>query len=240
MIDWLDDTLPPFFPDTHQALDDPNGLLAAGGQVSPRWLDEAYRHGIFPWNDPDEVRLWWTPAPRAIITADSFRVPRTVRKLIRRSQEAGHTISFNQAFAAVIEGCSAPRDYQQGTWIDEDILENYQRMQHAGRALSIEHWDARGELIGGCYGLLKGRVFFGESMFSRQPNASKVAFGQAAPLLFAAGIRLIDCQMHTQHLAQFGAHEVSRQSFESQLKQHSQQAFSLRLPALLLSHKRQS
>lgn len=194
MIDWLDDKHPPAFPPSTKALDEPNGLLAAGGRLSPGWLDEAYRHGIFPWNDPDEVRLWWSPAPRAVIIPSSFRTPRTVRKLLKRNRH--HTTTFNLAFEQVIEACSEPRSYQEGTWIDEEILYYYQQMFISGRALSIERWNENGQLIGGCYGLIKGAVFYGESMFSKAPNASKLAFAQAAPILFNAGIQLIDCQMH--------------------------------------------
>lgn len=231
MIDWLDDTQPPKFPKTSQALDDPNGLLAAGGGLSPLWLDEAYRNGVFPWNDPDEVRLWWSPAPRAVITRDSFRISRTVRKLIKRLNK--QTITINQAFDQVIDSCAEPRDYQQGTWIDEDILHHYKQLRLNGRALSIEHWSCDGELIGGCYGVVKGAVFFGESMFSREPNASKIAFAVAAPALFKAGIQLIDCQMHTDHLAQFGAQEIDRHHFETLLQQHTQLATSLKLPTVI-------
>lgn len=232
MIDWLDAAQPPFFPASHQALDDPNGLLAAGGRTSPLWLDQAYRQGIFPWNDPDEVRLWWTPAPRAVITAESFRVPRTVKKLINRAKN--YTITLNQAFERVIQACAAPRAEESGTWIDDDIITSYQRMLRSGRALSIELWNPDGDLVGGCYGLLKGQVFFGESMFSRESNASKIAFGVTAPLLFEHGIQMIDCQMHTEHLAQFGAREISRAQFEAQLRQAIQERTQLKLPSALL------
>lgn len=231
MIDWLDDTQPPKFPNSRQALDDPNGLLAAGGCLTPRWLDEAYRQGIFPWNDPDEVRLWWSPAPRAVITRDSFRVSRTVRKLIKRMDKPSVTI--NQAFDQVIDSCAEPREYQQGTWIDEDILHHYKQLWLNGRALSIEHWNSDGNLIGGCYGVVKGAVFFGESMFSREANASKIAFAVAAPVLLKAGIQLIDCQMHTDHLAQFGATEIDRNHFEALLRHFTQQSTQLKLPAVI-------
>lgn len=222
MIDWLEETDLPHFPDTKQALDDPNGLLAAGGKLSPTWLDQAYRRGIFPWNDPAEVRLWWSPAPRAVITRESFRIPRTVRKLIKRLNSPGiqSTVTLNLAFDAVIDSCSEPRSYEDGTWIDDDILHAYKRMHRCGRALSIELWNEQGELAGGCYGLTKGNVFFGESMFSRQPNASKMAFALAAQKLFEAGMEIIDCQMYTDHLAQFGAREIERQEFETLLKLH--------------------
>ena len=232
MIDWLDDSQPPIFPATHKALAEPNGLLAAGGCVSPSWIDQAYRLGIFPWNEPEEVRLWWSPAPRAVITPFSFRIPRTVKKLIRRT--SNHMVTINQAFDIVIDACSEPRSYESGTWIDEDILFNYKRLFRAGRAISIEHWDSEGELIGGCYGLVKGQVFFGESMFSRQANASKIAFATAAPALFNAGISLIDCQMYTDHLAQFGAEELPRHEFEALLQRHSITQTRLQIPGVIL------
>lgn len=231
MIDWLDDTQPPKFPNTSHALDDPNGLLAAGGRLSPLWLDEAYRHGIFPWNDPEEVRLWWSPAPRAVITPEHFRISRTVRKLIKRLDK--HTITLNQAFDRVIDHCAKPRNDQQGTWIDEEILHHYKQLSLNGRALSIEHWNSNGDLIGGCYGIVKGAVFFGESMFSREANASKIAFAMAAPVLIKAGIQLIDCQMHTDHLAQFGAREIDRSHFETLLNRHAKQTTSIRLPSVI-------
>lgn len=228
MIDWLEETEHPHFPPTSKAMSDPNGLLAAGGYLSPIWLDQAYRKGIFPWNDPEEVRLWWSPAPRAIVTPETFRIPRTVRKLIKRLSPK-ETVTINLAFSAVIEACSEPRSYQDGTWIDDEILIAYKRMHKAGRALSVEIWNPQGELSGGCYGLLKGNVFFGESMFSRQANASKIAFALFAQKLFDAGVRLIDCQMYTDHLAQFGAREVDRAEFERELHATAIQSSSKRM-----------
>lgn len=211
MLEWLDPHSRPEFPPTAQALHDPNGLLAVGGSTSPRWLECAYRQGIFPWNDPQEMRLWWSPAPRAIITPETFRIPRTVSKLLRRSN---WLITANQAFEQVQAACAEPRDDQAGTWIDDELLHNYPRLHRCGRALSIEAWSLEGDLIGGFYGVLLGAALFGESMFSRQSNASKLAFASAAPMLFELGISVIDCQMHTQHLAQFGCQEVKRADFE--------------------------
>lgn len=229
MIDWLDETQPPCFPQTDRALADPCGLLAAGGQASPLWLDAAYRQGIFPWNDPDEVRLWWSPAPRAVITPDSFRIPRTVRKLIKRLSP-GCSITTNLAFEQVIHACSEPREYSEGTWIDDELMAACLRMHRAGRAISAELWSEEGQLIGGFYALIKGKVIFGESMFSRRSNASKITFAIVAQAMFDAGIQLIDCQMYTDHLAQFGAVEIERAAFESLLKQHISHSSNIRLP----------
>lgn len=215
MIDWLDNCYFPEFPPTHLAQKIPNGLLASGGHTTPLWLDQAYRHGIFPWNDPGAERLWWSPAPRAVILAQNFRIPRTVRKLLNKP----HNITANLAFEKVMRACATPRDQSGGTWISEDMIANYTRLHQAGRALSVEYWNPEGELVGGFYGLLIGHVLFGESMFSHVSNASKLAFACAAPKLFDLGLKLIDCQMHTQHLAQFGLQELERTEFENKLRQ---------------------
>ena len=209
MIDWLDEASFPQFPPTGRALKDPNGLLAAGGRTTPLWLDQAYRHGIFPWNDPEEVRMWWSPAPRAIITAESFRLPRSVRKAMRRQQ---YRVTTNLAFRQVMAACAGPRDHESGTWISDDMIEGYTRLHKSGRALSVEYWH-KDRLCGGFYGLLIGQALFGESMFSHIDNASKIAFGHAAPALFRSGVKLIDCQMKTSHLAQFGIFEADREDF---------------------------
>lgn len=229
MIDWLDPNLPPDFPPTELALAEPNGLLAAGGQLSPSWLISAYQQGVFPWSDPGDINLWWSPAPRTIITPDTFRIPRTVRKLMKR--QAG-TITHNTAFDAVITACSEPREQQQDTWISEEMIEAYGRLHRMGYAHSIEHWSESGELIGGYYGVLLGAVFFGESMFSRRSNASKIAFAASMPIWIEQGLKLIDCQMNTAHLAQFGSEDVDRISFEERLNDAIKESAS-DLPRLL-------
>lgn len=216
MIDWLDENGFPEFPPPRNALTDPNGLLAAGGGMSPLWLDCAYRAGIFPWHDPDEVRLWWSPAPRAVITPTSFRIPRSVRKVLKRPWN----LTTNLAFERVMTACSAPRSATNGVWINPQMIRAYTRLHHAGRALSAEVWDENGELCGGFYGLQIGAVFFGESMFSQRSGASQFAFARLAPLLFRQGIQLIDCQMKTDHLARFGIVELEREAFEQQLADH--------------------
>lgn len=230
MLHWMDDNRQPDFPSTQFATTSPNGLLAAGGIITPIWLDSAYRRGIFPWNDPGDVRLWWSPAPRAIITPESFRIPRTVRKAIRRQPLL---ITCNQAFTAVIQACAAPRPYAENTWIDEDIIQGYQRLHQCGRAISVELWGHDGALAAGFYGLIIGKALFGESMFSYIDNGSKMAFAIAASALFQHGYHLIDCQMHTAHLGQFGAHEVTRTEFEQRLAQASQQPSLAPLPSVL-------
>lgn len=219
MIDWLEDQLPPYFPPSSTALKEPNGLLAAGGDLSSNWLKLAYNKGIFPWYEEDDPILWWTPAPRAIITKQSYKKPRTVRKTLNRLERSRNQaiITRNQAFRNVVLNCAQPRKDQAGTWITTDIQRAYLEMHKLGYADSFELWDEFGNLIGGLYGLRFGSVFFGESMFSKSDNASKITFSYAADILFASGATLIDCQMQTEHLAQFGAHEVNRNEFEQLL-----------------------
>lgn len=230
MIDWLDEFRPPEFPDTSRALAEPQGLLAAGGDLTPAWLDCAYRKGIFPWNDPDEARLWWTPTPRAVITPDSFRIPKRLNREVRNSDLR---VTTNLAFRQVVEGCSMPRPDSEGTWIDSDIETQYPRLNKAGRALSVECWDQHGEIAGGFYGIIIGAAVFGESMFTRHSGASKVAFATAAPVLFELGVKLIDCQMKTSHLARFGMLEMNREEFESRLQSAVEQGPIPPLPGVL-------
>lgn len=229
MIDWLEQGYFPEFPSTQLAQNEPNGLLAAGGYTTPLWLDQAYRQGIFPWNDPSSERYWWSPAPRAVILAEHFRISRTVKKLLKKE----HIITANLAFEAVMRACAQPRNGFSATWISEEMIQHYTQLHHAGRALSVEYWSATGELIGGFYGVLIGQVFYGESMFSQQDNASKLAFATAAPKLFELGIQLIDCQMNTAHLAQFGLIELSRNDFEQRLKHAIHVSLAANLPSRL-------
>lgn len=229
MIDWLEGGYFPEFPSTKLAQKAPNGLLAAGGFSTPLWLDQAYRRGIFPWNAPDAERWWWSPAPRAIILAENFRLPRTVKKLLRKP----HVITANLAFESVMRACAAPRKDSEGTWISEEMIKHYTQLHQAGRALSVEYWSADGQLSGGFYGLVIGKAIFGESMFSKVDNASKLAFATAAPKLFALGAEFIDCQMHTAHLAQFGLLEVERDDFETRLKHAVKQTALSKLPSRL-------
>lgn len=231
MIEWLDENDNPEFPDTRRALRDPNGLLAAGGGMSPLWLHAAYRAGIFPWHSDDDPRLWWSPAPRAVILPDTFRIPRTIRKELSRTSFG---FTANLAFRDVMQACATTHEEQDGgTWIQNPMLDAYTRMHSAGYALSVECWSEHGTLCGGLYGLRIGRAFYGESMFSRRSNSAKLAFALAAPLLFERGVEIIDCQMHTEHLARFGLIELARASFEQHLHTAIRAPLTPPLPTVL-------
>ena len=213
MIPWLDPDAPPYFPDTATALEEPNGLLAAGGKLSIDWLLVAYRQGIFPWFSNQEPILWWTPAPRTVILPENFHTSKSLGKLWRQNR---YQITQNKAFKTVIRHCAGPRVNQPGTWIVENMINAYIAMQEAGFALSIECWDARERLVGGLYGVSLGKVFFGESMFSLEANTSKLCLKH----LTESGIyKLIDCQLPTEHLALLGATEIDRAEFENLLDQ---------------------
>jgi leucyl/phenylalanyl-tRNA--protein transferase len=230
MIDWLQEDLAPHFPDTNTAQFEPNGLLAAGGLLTPQWLVAAYRRGIFPWYDDESPILWWSPAPRMVLKAADFHLGRTVRKLIKRSD---FKISCDLAFSEVIYQCAQPRDEEDGTWITEEMEQAYIRLNDNGISHSVECWSNSGELIGGLYGLQINKVFFGESMFSRENNASKLVFAYFAQFLFASGITIIDCQMHSDHMAQFGACEIDRPEFESLLHHAVDQSLVINYPTFL-------
>ena len=212
MIPWLGLRDP--FPPIEQALAEPNGLLAAGGDLSPARLLDAYARGIFPWfNDEDPV-LWWSPDPRMVLLPRELHLSRSLRRTIR-SQE--FTVTFDRAFQGVMEGCAGPRDKQDGTWITADMMRAYTRMAELGHAHSVEAW-ADGQLAGGLYGVAVGRIFYGESMFTRRSNASKVAVSWLARQLERWQFELIDCQMSTEHLASLGAREVPRADFLRRLE----------------------
>ncbi len=231
MIDWLQEESSPYFPNTGHAQQEPNGLLAAGGQLSPFWLTEAYKRGIFPWYDDDSPILWWTPAPRMILKNGDLHISRSLRKAMKKTD---CKISCNLAFEEIIYQCAQPREADgQGTWITDDMREAYCRLHDNGIAQSVECWDQAGQLVGGLYGLLIGDVFFGESMFSHKDNASKLAFAYFARYLFDHGVRMIDCQMHSDHMAQFGANEVARDEFERYLGFKSKEQEKISLPLFL-------
>ena len=196
---------PDAFPDPERALDRPNGLLATGGDLDPRRLLCAYRRGIFPWFTDGQPILWWSPDPRAVLWPDTLRIGRTLRRTMRRE---AFTLSVDMAFDRVIRECAAPRPGQDGTWITREMEEAYARLHRAGHAHSVECWHGT-ELAGGLYGVAIGRVFFGESMFSRVTDASKIALAH----LCALGFGLIDCQLPNPHLARLGAVEVGRHRF---------------------------
>ena len=210
MIPWLDPSSTPCFPDTTEALEEPAGLLAAGGRLSIDWLLLAYRGGIFPWFSDGEPILWWSPAPRAVLYPENFHTSRSLARLARREQYA---VDENRNFEAVMEACSGDRPGQRGTWINPQMKRAYAAMHRAGHAHSVECRDGD-ELVGGLYGVAIGQVFFGESMFSHHDNASKLCLKH---LVECGRYQLIDCQLPTPHLESLGATEISRDRFMSEL-----------------------
>lgn len=210
------------FPPVKKALKEPDGLLAIGGCLSKNRLLNAYRHGIFPWYNPGEPILWWSPDPRLVLFPEKLLVSRSLRKSLRQQV---YSVTLDQAFDEVIEQCAQPRPGQSGTWITADIKEAYGEMFRLGFAHSAEAW-LDGKLVGGLYGLALGQVFFGESMFHTQTDASKIAFAVLVDKLKAWGYRLIDCQVHSQHLVSLGAEEISRDEFGQWLAQYCDQPVS--------------
>ncbi|MBL1276228.1 MAG: leucyl/phenylalanyl-tRNA--protein transferase [Ectothiorhodospiraceae bacterium] len=206
------------FPDVRLALKEPDGLLAIGGDLSPARLHAAYRLGIFPWYNDEQPILWWAPNPRSVLYPDKLNVSRSLRKTLRKKL---FTVSFDQAFGDVVEACSGPRtqDAVPGTWITDDMKQAYQLLHEQGLAHSVECW-FEGKLVGGLYGVAVGQVFFGESMFSRQSEASKVALVTLVEHLSRWGFNLIDCQVQSSHLDSLGAANISRETFTSLLDRY--------------------
>lgn len=196
-----------------QALGRPNGLLAAGGGLSVRRLVDAYSRGCFPWFSEGEPVLWWSPDPRMVLVPAELHVPRSLGRRLRRRDIS---VTADLAFGDVMAGCAEPRDDQGGTWITDEMLSAYLALHAAGHAHSIEAWQD-GLLVGGLYGVALGRAFFGESMFTRVPDASKIALVTLVAQLGRWEFGLIDCQMKTEHLARFGAREIPRAAFVQQL-----------------------
>ena len=218
-LTWIDDRTP--LPPTQQALgagSEAPGLLAAGGNVTPQRLEEAYRRGIFPWFSPGDPPLWWAPDPRMVLPVAEFKLSHSLRKTLRRFiRTPGCEVRIDSAFRQVMQACaSTPRDGQDGTWIVDDILDAYTAWHHLGRAHSVETW-IDGQLVGGLYGVGIGRMVFGESMFAHRTDASKIALCALVAFCRAHGITLIDCQQHTRHLASFGARQIPRTDFEAHL-----------------------
>ena len=207
MIPFLEPDEP--FPPVDRALRDPNGLLAAGGDLSPERLLDAYARGIFPWFGDDDPLLWWSPDPRMVLITDDLRISRSLRRVLRSGR---FQVTMDTAFAEVMAGCAEPRREQDGTWITRDMTEAYARLAALGFAHSVEAW-SDGTLAGGLYGVAIGRMFFGESMFSRVSDASKVALVHLVRQLQRWGLPMIDCQMSTPHLASLGARDVARADF---------------------------
>jgi leucyl/phenylalanyl-tRNA---protein transferase len=199
-----------------RALDEPDGLLAAGGDLSPRRLIAAYRRGVFPWYSAGQPILWWSPDPRAVLLPAEFRCSRSLRKTLRNR---GFEHEVDRAFEAVIAACAAPRDRHFGTWITPEMQAAYVELHRQGYAHSVETW-LDGRLVGGLYGLRLGGVFFGESMFSLERDASKAALAHLVARCQRAGIVLIDCQLASRHLASLGSRCIPRARFLGLLREH--------------------
>jgi leucyl/phenylalanyl-tRNA---protein transferase len=211
------------FPRVDQALGPStglDGLLAIGADLTPERLIDAYRHGIFPWYSEGQPILWWSPDPRMVLYLDRFKISRSLRKTIRaRRADPSWQFRFDGAFEAVIDACAAAaREGQNGTWITPEMRAAYKHLHALGHAHSFEAWHA-GRLVGGGYGLGIGRMFFGESMFARETDASKLALAALVNTLKSMDFRVIDCQQNTRHLASLGAHEIARSAFVSEVEQ---------------------
>ena len=207
MLTWLERGDP--FPPVEEALREPNGLLCAGADLSLKRLLTAYANGIFPWYSGGEPILWWSPDPRMVLFCDELKVSRSLAKNVRNK---GFETRIDSAFAKVIKACAEPRKGEPGTWISADMQAAYMALHHAGHAHSFETW-RDGRLVGGLYGVAIGRAFFGESMFSRETDASKVALVALVGELRARGCPMIDCQQRTPLLASLGGREIPRRQF---------------------------
>ena len=212
-----------WFPSPRLALQEPRGLLAVGGDLSPQRLLLAYRQGIFPWYSQGEPLLWWAPAPRMVLYPDAIKISRSLGKRLRRQDFA---LSWNRCFAQVIHACAASWAKQDGTWITPEMQEAYINLHQLGYAHSVEVWQDE-QLVGGLYGIALGGVFFGESMFSRVSDASKVALVTLAQHLEQVGFGLIDCQVYSPHLASMGAQEIEREVFLASLQMQVQRQLNL-------------
>ncbi|MGQ7275087.1 leucyl/phenylalanyl-tRNA--protein transferase [Marinobacter sp. V034] len=211
-LPWLDpDKL--WFPAPQDALTDPDGLLAIGGDLSPERLEAAYRRGIFPWFSEDQPILWWSPDPRCVLIPGEVHISRRLR---RRLNQSPYTITIDRDFNGVIRACGQTR--AEGTWITSDMESAYRRLHRRGIAHSFEAWNSAGELVAGLYGVSIGRCFFGESMFTLETDASKIVFVHVANQLASWGYTIMDCQVENNHLLSLGARCISRQQFLSILE----------------------
>jgi len=208
-VPFLDRLQPDVFPPVQSALEYPDGLLAAGGDLSPERLLAAYRRGIFPWYSGDQPILWWSPSSRTVYDTANMHVPRRLSRWLRHSD---WSIRADSAFADVMRACAEPRRHEGGTWITQEMLDAYVRLHAMGHAHSVEAWDGDC-LVGGIYGVSMGRMFFGESMFSRETNGSKVALLALCRLLANASFPLLDAQVASDHLFTLGAREMPRAAF---------------------------
>ena len=223
-LPWLDPQDP--FPPVTQTLREPNGLLAAGADLSPSRLLDAYQHGIFPWYSAGEPILWWSPAPRCVIYPETFHASRSLQKRVRNNM---FTVTSNRVFTDVMLACATVDDRAGGTWITQDMLDAYDKMHKLGWAHSIEVWQDE-QLVGGMYGLAIGKIFFGESMFSRATDASKMALLFLCRALVKLNFKLLDCQVENPHLLTLGAKNISRDTFQSALQKSA-------VPAVMLSQQ---
>ena len=216
-ITWLSpQDAPEWFPPLEQALEEPAGLLAAGGDLSSERLIAAYRRGIFPWYSPGQPVLWWSPDPRAVLFPEEFHASRSLRKTLR---SGAFTLTLDRDFAAVVDGCAAPRAASPGTWITREMRAAYLELHRLRAAHSIEVW-RDGALAGGLYGVRLGGVFFGESMFHRERDASKAALAHLVAVCRRNNLAVIDCQLPSRHLASLGSRTIPRSQFQALLHEH--------------------
>jgi leucyl/phenylalanyl-tRNA--protein transferase len=215
---WLGEHADPnWFPPLEQALREPPGLLAAGGDLSPARLLCAYERGVFPWYSAQQPILWWSPDPRMVLFPEEFKCTRSLQKTLRNGP---YTTDVDRAFTETIRGCAAPRRSGPDTWLNEEMIASYEQLHQLGFGHSVETYQ-NGRLVGGVYGLQLGQVFFGESMFSRERDASKVALSRLVQECRARDIKVIDCQVASSHLESLGAREVSRSQFVGLLKTYA-------------------
>jgi leucyl/phenylalanyl-tRNA--protein transferase len=215
-LPWLDTEFL-WFPPPEEALEEPDGLLALGGDLAPERLVHAYQNGIFPWFSDDQPILWWSPDPRCVLFPDEVHISRSLKRTLNKGY---FSITADQAFSEVIHFCATVRE--EGTWITNDMISAYTTLHQQGTAHSFEAWNPRGELVGGLYGIALGKCFFGESMFSLETDASKVLMVAIAYQLDAWGYQLMDCQVESGHLLRMGARCITRSDFLSILRKYVQ------------------
>jgi leucyl/phenylalanyl-tRNA---protein transferase len=213
VIPWLQKNSP--FPAVESALQSPNGLLAAGADLSPQRLLDAYSRGIFPWYSEGQEIMWWSPNPRMVLVPEEFKISRSLAKSLRNKS---YEVRFDSCFREVMLACSAPRDGHTGTWISPAMMNAYCALHELGYAHSVETW-VDNKLVGGLYGVAIGKMFYGESMFARQTDASKIALAHLVHHLAQENFGLIDCQMSTAHLTSLGAREILRSKFINLIKE---------------------
>lgn len=211
------------FPPVESALKEPDGLLASGGDLNPGRILQAYSQGIFPWYSPEDPILWWSPDPRCVLFTDELHISRSMRKWLNQHS---YQVTLDKAFPAVIAACAAPRAKQAGTWINADIQNAYCQLHDANMAHSVEVWD-KDQLVGGLYGIAIGSMFFGESMFSKTRNTSKLAFITLVEKLRAEGFSMIDCQVYNPHLETLGARCIPREEFIAIIQRQMQRPNTL-------------